>query len=87
MEDKARENRLRRAARRHRKILVKSRLRDRWAPDYGLYVLIPDNAPLPNERLAAQAFRRGESMTLDQIDETLYPNSTGWTDDRQHQIA
>ncbi len=76
MEDKARENRLRRTARRHRKVLIKSRLRDRWAPDYGLYVLVSDTI-VNRDESAHCAFRHGEGMTLDQIEEALYPNATG----------
>ena len=73
-QEKARENRLRNAARRQHKLLCRSRLRDRWAPDYGRYVLISDVMTGARHQAAvAAAFRRGEGMTLDEVEETLHP--------------
>jgi hypothetical protein len=40
---KARENTIRREARRKGYLLRKSRIRNRWAEDYGLYVLVTDS--------------------------------------------
>jgi hypothetical protein len=75
MNQKAIENRLRRAAKRRGLILFKSRRRDQWADDYGLYVLVGDSAG--NRRRGAQApisaFARGEGMTLAGVESALYP--------------
>lgn len=75
MSDKVRENRLRRAAERQGKLLVKSRRRDLRALDYGLYVLVADTADNRVGRYGGQvaisAFARGEGVTLDQIELAL----------------
>lgn len=70
-DEKARENRLRRAAERHGYLLVKSRRRDPLAPDFGLYVLVGDSKGNRVGRYGGQAavsaFAKGEGLTLDGI--------------------
>lgn len=64
--EKVRENRLRRAAKRQGLMLVKSRRRDRRASDYGTYGLIDPN------RNAWVAWRGGGfGMDLDQVEAWL----------------
>ncbi|WP_336158207.1 hypothetical protein [Amycolatopsis sp. VC5-11] len=69
-EEKARENRLRRAADRQGLILVKARVRDPRALGYGLYSLIDDTAG--NRYPTAQARQsRYCTLTLDNVEKTL----------------
>ena len=72
-EHKVLENRLRREAKRKGLLLRRSRSRDRWADDYGLYVLVGDCAG--NRRPGAQAPRselhRGLGGTLADIAQEL----------------
>jgi predicted nucleic acid-binding protein len=67
MNDKVREIRLRRAARRWNLRLKKSRTRSRYAVDYGLYALIQrnDGAPL------ASVDRDFYELSLDQVEQRL----------------
>lgn len=65
-EVKARENRLRRMAKRQELILIKSRRRDWRAPDYGTYILADYNNWLVS----------GERCSLDDIEELLTTWST-----------
>ena len=71
---KSLEVRLRNTAQRQSKLLVKSRRRDPYANDYGLYVLVEDTPE--NRRIGAQAplsaFARGEGTTLDGIARKLF---------------
>ena len=73
MSDKSYENRVRQEARRKGYLLRKSRTRNRWADDYGLYVLVGDSRG--NRFAGAQApisaFARGEGMTLGDVEATL----------------
>ena len=66
MSNKSDENRVRRAAKREGWRLVKSRSRNRFAEDYGLYVLIHDSRGnrLPGAQAPYGAFARGEGMSL-----------------------
>ena len=73
--DKVRENKLRRAAERQGLMLVKSRRRDPRALDFGLFVLVADNAGNRAARhggqAAVSAFATGHGMTLDQVEQEL----------------
>ena len=66
---KSLENSVRRAASREGYLLRKSRARDPWADDFGLYVLVPDSRGerLPGAQGARSAFARGEGATLADI--------------------
>jgi hypothetical protein len=70
---KSEENRVRREAKRKGFLLRKSRRRNRWADNYGLYVLVGDCAG--NRRPGAcapyAAFRNGEGDTLTGVEEQL----------------
>lgn len=72
---KLRENRLRRRARRLGLLLVKSRTRDRFADDYGTYVLAADCAGNRHGRYGGQeavsAFAKGQGTDLDGIENEL----------------
>jgi hypothetical protein len=72
-EHKTLENRLRREARRKGFLLRRNRTRDRWADNYGMYVLIGDSAGnrYPGAAAAPNAFWRGEGDTLDGIAQEL----------------
>ncbi len=63
------ENRLRREAKRKGFLLRRNRTRDRWADNYGLYVLIGDSTGnrLRGAAAAPNAFWRGEGDTLESI--------------------
>jgi len=67
------ENRLRREARRKGFLLRRNRTRDRWADNYGMYVLIGDSAGnrCPGAAAAPNAFWRGAGDTLDGIAQEL----------------
>lgn len=67
------ESRVRRAALRKGYLLRKSRTRNRWADDYGLYVLVADSRGnrLPGATGARNALSRGEGMTLEQVATTV----------------
>jgi hypothetical protein len=73
-QNKAREVRLRRVARRRGLLLFKSRRRDIKALDYGLYVLVENSAgnQMGNPPQAVvSAFERGDGSTLDDIETEL----------------
>jgi hypothetical protein len=74
-EEKVRENRLRRMAKRQGYLLVKSRRRDPRAIDFGLYVLVGDTRGNRVGRYGGQAaisaFANGKGMTLDEIEKSL----------------
>jgi hypothetical protein len=73
-DQKVRENRLRRAAKRQGYLLVKSRRRDPRAIDYGLYVLVGDSANKYGRRsdqAAVSEFANSHGMTLDEVEEYL----------------
>lgn len=67
------EARVRRAARRKGYLLRKSRSRDKWSNDFGLYVLVDDckGNRLPGAQAPYSAFERGEGETLERIEEWL----------------
>ena len=68
MEDKVRENRLRRAAKRQDFLLVRSRRRDERSTAYGLYAVIA--TPTPGGRLTRvgrMTSTHGRSMKLSNI--------------------
>ncbi|MBP2370698.1 hypothetical protein [Pseudonocardia parietis] len=73
--EKVRENRLRRAAERQGRLLVKSRRRDERALDFGLFVLVDDTAGnrtgQHGGQAAVSAFADGEGMTLDEVEQAL----------------
>ena len=73
MTTKSLENSVRREAKRKGYLLRKSRTRNRWADDYGLYVLVPDSFGdrLPGAAGAPSALWRGEGMTLEQLSDEL----------------
>ncbi len=72
---KVRENRLRRVAARRGYMLVKSRRRDPWAEDFGLYVLVGDSkgnrVGRHGGQAAISAFANGEGTDLDGIEAQL----------------
>jgi hypothetical protein len=72
-EESAMLQRQRREAKRKDYLIRKSRTRDRWADDYGMYVLVGDSRGnrLPGAAAAPNAFRRGEGDTVDGIAEEL----------------
>jgi hypothetical protein len=72
-EHKTLENRLRRKAKAMGFLLRRSRTRDRWADDYGLYVLVDDcrGNRFPGARAPYAAFERGEGKSLIGIAEEL----------------
>lgn len=67
------EARVRRAAKRKGYLLRKSRSRDKWSNDFGLYVLVDDckGNRLPGAQAPYSAFERGEGETLERIEEWL----------------
>lgn len=71
-EVKNRENRLRRLAKEKGYMLIKSRRRNPWAEDYGMYYLAADCAGNRHGRRGGQeavsAFLNGLGMNLDQIE-------------------
>lgn len=67
MEQRVRENRLRRAAKRQGLRLVKSRRRDPRALDYGRYWLLDSR----NRLLSGNPYR-DHSATLDEVEKYLY---------------
>ena len=73
MSDKSYENHVRREARRKGYLLRKSRTRNRWADDYGLYVLVGDSRGnrFPGAQAPISAFARGEGMSLADVEATL----------------
>lgn len=66
-DDKIRENRLRRAARRQGLILVKSRRRDERATDYGTYMLVDGST----SAVVANGLQSGYGLTLDDVETEL----------------
>jgi hypothetical protein len=72
-EHKTLENRVRREAKREGFLLRRSRTRDSWADDYGMYVLVDNSAGnrRPGARAPYSAFERGEGTTLDGIADEL----------------
>jgi hypothetical protein len=71
---KARENRPRRIAARQGLHLMKSRARDRQAPDFGTYMLTDPATNL----LVASGLQNGYSLSLDDVERALHRgNSTG----------
>jgi hypothetical protein len=73
MPTKSDENRVRRAAKRAGYLLRKSHTRNRWADDYGLYVLVDDclGNRFPGAAAAPNALRRGEGMSLADVEREL----------------
>jgi hypothetical protein len=69
--DKARENRVRRFAVRQRYTLVKSRVRDLRAWDYGRYWLVPldEGSPVIGADNGIRGRRPG--LTLDEVEQAL----------------
>ena len=67
MEDKVRENRLRRAAKRQDFILVRSRRRDERSTAYGLYAVIDPNTGGRLTRVGRMTSTHGRSMKLSNI--------------------
>jgi hypothetical protein len=65
MEDKVRENRLRRVAQRQGYTLQKSKRRDPRAIDYGLFLIVDQN-----NRIVAKG-RHGEWLEIDEVEEWL----------------
>jgi hypothetical protein len=72
-EHKALENQLRRQAKRKGLLLRRSRIRDRWPDDFGLYVLVDDcrGNRLPGACAPYAALRHGWGDTLAGIAEEL----------------
>ena len=68
MEEKVRENRLRRAAKRQGYALRKSRARDPRAMDYGCYMLTD---PYTNNMVVAGELNSPRAMTLEQVEAWL----------------
>jgi hypothetical protein len=72
MEDKVRENRLRRVAQRRGLRLVKSRRRDPRAIDYGGFMLIRDNNTVVQDIPIGDRYPPGSCLnTLDEIEAYL----------------
>lgn len=67
MEEKVRENRLRRMAERQGMRLEKSRRRDERAVDYGTYHLVDERT----NAIVASGLQSGYGLDLDEIEETL----------------
>ncbi|MBE5451782.1 hypothetical protein [Mycobacteroides abscessus] len=70
---RATEARVGRLAKRKGYKLAKSRSRDRWSNDFGLYVLVDDckGNRLPGAQAPYSAFERGEGETLAELEKWL----------------
>lgn len=70
---KSHEARVRRTAKHRGYLLRKSRTRNPYADDYGLYVIVTDSRGnrLPGAAAAPNELRRGEGTTLDAIEAEL----------------